>query len=171
MVKKFFPFFAGKHQAINRGLVQTFWALRPLKNKGKIPHFRRNSSSLFIFVCFLVSFTLLYFFVCACQKLIFYIDNCVSFDTTKHPPPSCFINKCIFYTLLIMTYLHLLLHHVLLLHYCHCCFLQFCIYEKLRSSKIDRDRIIIVVLHMQTSLHDDFSKLELFSEPHYILVT
>ena len=171
MVKKFFRFFAGKHQAINRGRVQTFWALRPLKNKGQNPSFSTKFIQFIHFCLFSVSFTLLYFFVCACQKLIFYIDNCVSFDTTKHPPPSCFINKCIFYTLLIMTYLHLLLHHVLLLHYCHCCFLQFCIYEKLRSSKIDRDRIIIVVLHMQTSFHDEFSKLELFSEPHYILVT
>ena len=59
---------------------------------------------------------------------------------------------------------------ILLLHYsyCHCCFLQFCIYEKLRSSKIDRDRIIIVVLHMQTSFHDDFSKLEFFQTSLHI---
>ena len=37
-----------------------------------------------------------------------------------------------------------------------------------RSSKIDRDRIIIVVLHMQTSFHDDFSKLEFFQTSLHI---
>ena len=37
-----------------------------------------------------------------------------------------------------------------------------------RSSKIDRDRIIIVVLHMQASFHDDFSKLEFFQTSLHI---
>ena len=116
----FLSIFVGKRQAINRGLVQTFWVLRPLKNKSPnhVLIILRQIHPVYILFClFFVSFYT--FFICVCMSKIdffFYIDNCVSFDTTKHPPPlSCFINKCIFYTpLLIMTYLHLLLHHVLL---------------------------------------------------------